>query len=109
VNRTLLDFLHPDDVAMTEEAVQRMTESGWPIIGLRNHQKTRRGWRTVEWNCVPLADEDGRPSGLQATGRDVTEQEAAVDVLKLHAEALEAAKAKAERANRAPRHLADPY
>ncbi|HYW78652.1 MAG TPA: DUF3365 domain-containing protein, partial [Thermoguttaceae bacterium] len=97
---TFDEYLHPDDLPATRAAIREMAETGQPIQGLKNRQRTPRGWRTVEWNCVPLVDRDGNNAGLQATGRDITEREQAEKALKEHTVALEVAKAEAERANR---------
>ncbi|MBN2291119.1 MAG: DUF3365 domain-containing protein [Pirellulales bacterium] len=82
------DLLHPDDAEMVKRKIEDMFRTGRPIRGLRNRQKTPGGWRTVEWNCYPILDEAGKTTGLQATGRDITDQQKAEDDLRDYAQAL---------------------
>lgn len=68
------NYLHPEDVEKTATAIQEMIENRQMVKGLVNRQKTPKGWRTVEWNSVPIFDAGGKYLGFQATGRDITER-----------------------------------
>jgi PAS domain S-box-containing protein len=72
---TFWEYVHPDDRRHTAEAVSYMMESGKPVTGLVNRQRTVFGWRSYEWNGAPIFDSDGSPAGFQATGRDIEERE----------------------------------
>jgi len=76
------DYLHPDDAEATNRALQRMSQSRRPLRGLRNRQRAPSGWRMIEWNCAPIIDEAGATVGIQATGRDITDQEQAEEALR---------------------------
>jgi len=82
------DYLHPDDRESTHAALQEMVRTRRAIVGLKNRQKTPRGWRTVEWNCVPVFDESGEHTAIQATGRDITNQQKAEAELRANEEKL---------------------
>jgi len=73
LGRCFFDYLHPDDAARTAEAV-RLSRGGVLITEFVNRQRTPRGWRHVAWNGAALYDEQGRYTGFQATGRDITEK-----------------------------------
>ncbi len=89
LTRDFRSLIHPDDVQEARAALARMKDERAPVWGLVNRQKTPGGWRTVEWNSAPILDESGTFVGHQATGRDVTEREAAVRDLELKELALE--------------------
>jgi PAS domain S-box-containing protein len=79
-------FLHPKDRDKTTEFIGEMISSRSMMKGHVNRQKSKDGWKKVEWNAYPHFDETGRYSGLQATGRDIT------DRLKYEAEQSKASK-----------------
>lgn len=99
------DFVHPDDLGPTIEAVAAL-EAQRTIVDFVNRYRCKDGtYRWIEWRSVP--------SGhlIHAAARDVTEQKAAQDELRLHREhleelvtertrALEAANRELEAANR---------
>jgi diguanylate cyclase (GGDEF)-like protein/PAS domain S-box-containing protein len=85
-------FLHPDDLEPTAQAIRQTRSKRQPIGGLVNRQLTPMGTRVVEWNGYPLFDEDGQYTGIQITGRDITErQQMEEEREKLHAEMAERA------------------
>ncbi|MGE5784370.1 MAG: PAS domain S-box protein [Myxococcales bacterium] len=64
-----LDFVHPDDVAETLEAMNRLS-SGQRVLDLRNRYRRADGsWCWLEWRSV--ADERGT---VHAVARDITER-----------------------------------
>ncbi|HYG58446.1 MAG TPA: PAS domain S-box protein [Symbiobacteriaceae bacterium] len=90
LSRPLEDFVHPDDLARTRETALSVAE-GATLVHFENRYRCKDGsYRWVAWNAV------GVPSRALVVGaaRDVTEQKAFADQLRL-------AKEEAERANRA--------
>ncbi|HKB58560.1 MAG TPA: PAS domain S-box protein [Gallionellaceae bacterium] len=83
-------FVHPDDAAATQRAVQRQVDAGESVMHFENRYRHKDGsWRTLSWVSAP------HPGGLMfATARDVTEA-------RTIERDLFAAKEKAEFANRA--------
>jgi PAS domain S-box-containing protein len=73
LGRPFWPAVYAEDRAHTEIAIGQMRQQGF-LRGFVNRQLTPRGPRTVEWHAAPLYDEQGTYIGLQATGRDVTEQ-----------------------------------
>ena len=71
---SLAECVHSEDLEKTNATLQETVRTGQAVEGLRNRQRTRRGWRTVEWNCAPVYDETGDHVGFQATGRDITDR-----------------------------------
>jgi PAS domain S-box-containing protein len=67
IGRPAFDFIHPDDLARSYEALAAATAGPLPIIENRYRHKSG-GWRTISWVAAP---EDGR---IYAFGRDVTEE-----------------------------------
>jgi PAS domain S-box-containing protein len=70
--RQALDFVHPDDLEASREAVADMV-AGRPLVGFINRQRHRDGtYRLIEWHVMPF---EGRRQF--AVGRDITEREQA--------------------------------
>ncbi len=67
-------FTHPEDLGPTAEAIREMRRRKEPVSGFVNRQVTPMGTRVVEWNGYPLFDEEGEYTGIQITGRDITER-----------------------------------
>ena len=72
------EYLHPDDQEMTSNATKSVMDG--KTVSLENRQKTPEGWRTVQWNVAPIY-QDGECSGLQVTGRDITDNKQAEEEL----------------------------
>ncbi len=66
---------HPGDQRASFRAINKMKETGNPVINLVSRQIVPLGERVVEWNCHPLFDKNKQYYGWQATGRDITERE----------------------------------
>jgi diguanylate cyclase (GGDEF)-like protein/PAS domain S-box-containing protein len=75
-------FLHPDDVELTAQVIRDTKASKKLARGLVNRQLTPMGTRVVEWNGYPLFDEDGQYTGIQITGRDITERKQMEEALR---------------------------
>ena len=90
-SRPFLDFVHPDDLAATQNAVAEL-EQGKDVVLFENRYRCKDGsYRWLSWQCpAPTAGADF----LCAAARDVT------DAKRAQAD-LERAKQDAEQANRA--------
>ncbi len=67
-------YLHPDEIESTAQAIRQMRANKKPVGGFVNRQLTPMGTRVVEWNGYPLFDDEGQYTGIQITGRDITER-----------------------------------
>ena len=68
---TLLDLVHPDDAAITQQAVKRLA-NGEPVTSLENRCRARDGiFHWIEWRATPLC------GLIYAAARDVTDRKAA--------------------------------
>lgn len=64
-----LNYIHPDDLAPTREAIRRL-DAGQPVIDFRNRYRHANGnWRWLEWRSIQ--DVQGKVYGV---ARDVTER-----------------------------------
>lgn len=83
VGRTAFDFLHPDDVERTAEGFREIGGPGRVIVDFENRYRTRDGGcRTLRWNA--RTNMDGR--FIHAVARDVTDEQARVEALRLSEE-----------------------
>ncbi|MCJ7811084.1 MAG: PAS domain S-box protein, partial [Dehalococcoidia bacterium] len=78
----ITDYLHPDDVEPTTQALRRMIKSKEPMLGAVSRYVTPMGIKVAEWNAYPLFDEQGQYAGLQGTGRDISERKQMEDTLR---------------------------
>ena len=79
--------LHPDDLEPTARVIRETRAKRAPSSGFVNCHITPMGTRVVEWNGYPLFDEEGQYTGVQITGRDITERKQAEEErARLHAE-----------------------
>ncbi|MFW5728752.1 MAG: PAS domain S-box protein, partial [Spirochaetota bacterium] len=74
LGRRYLDYVHPDDRARTLQAAAELRARKRSVEGFENRQLTPEGWQLVKWNTSPILGESGECAGVQAIGRDVTEQ-----------------------------------
>ncbi|MBX2977110.1 MAG: PAS domain S-box protein [Ignavibacteriaceae bacterium] len=87
-NRKFLEFVHPEDIQGTLDAMLTLSEQN-PILKFINRYQTKNGdYRYIEWHSVPVG------KFIYAAARDITERKKNED------EILEA-RAYAERANQA--------
>lgn len=90
-----LSFVHPDDHDRTQAEAARLAQ-GALTIDFENRYRTRTGdYKWVSWRVTPNAPGDL----LYCVTRDVTETRRVRDELARQADALEAARAEAVRAN----------
>ena len=67
--RPFLDFVHPDDLASTTDAVAQLAR-GQAVIDFENRYRCSDGsYRWISWRSAP----DGSGTRMHAVGRDVTE------------------------------------
>jgi PAS domain S-box-containing protein len=93
--RSPLDVVHPDDHSVAEAALRRLLEPDGGAMEVRYRVRHVDGhWVPVEARGRVLLDAAGHPSGAVVVQRDISEAVAAQ-------EALQGAKAEAERANHA--------
>ena len=90
--RPYMDFVHPDDVAATEEAFRRQT-GGSQVLAFENRYRCRDGsYRWLLWSATVLDD-----GYVYATARDVTERREMEERLRESREqALSASRLKSE-------------
>jgi PAS domain S-box-containing protein len=73
--RPFMDFIHPDDVAKTEDAVRQLA-SGIPVTYLLNRYRCHDGtYKSISWVSAPYGNI------YYAAGRDITELEGAQEEL----------------------------
>lgn len=67
INQNMLSFVHPDDVAITQEELEKLS-SGFPSVNFENRWLTNDGqYRWLAWKSLPY--EEGL---IYATARDIT-------------------------------------
>lgn len=84
LTRGYANFMHPDDVASSTDAIAGMAVTGQPAR-FENRVSTRDGgWRHIEWTVVPEPDGEN----FVAVGRDLTDTKARAAELETAREAL---------------------
>jgi len=79
--------VHPEDLDLTAQAIRETRARKNLTTGFVNRQVTPIGTRVVEWNGYPIFDEEGQYTGIQITGRDISERKRAEEEReRLHAE-----------------------
>ncbi len=67
-HRQFLEFVHPDDIQATLDAMNELSEQN-PILNFINRYRTKEGdYRFIEWHSVPVG------SFIYAAARDITER-----------------------------------
>lgn len=83
VGRPAFEFVHPDDLAATEQGFRDIDGPGREVHEFENRYRTRDGaHRTLRWNA--RVSMDGRV--IHAVARDVTDMQARVEALRLSEE-----------------------
>lgn len=79
IGKPFLDYVHPEDIPATREAMNRLS-AAMPVNNFINRYRHRDGsWRWIQWNSIA---KDGL---IYAAARDITQQKAAEDELRLAA------------------------
>jgi PAS domain S-box-containing protein len=96
-----VSLIHPEDRERVNESFRSLLQGG-PPVELRFRVPHADGrWVVLESHARGMTDAEGRPSGLVAVSRDVTEKVALEEALTSAKKAAERAQEDAERANRA--------
>jgi PAS domain S-box-containing protein len=67
-NNSLLDYVHPEDINDTLNALKELSEQS-PILKFINRYRTKRGdYRYIEWHSVPVG------KYIYSAARDITER-----------------------------------
>jgi PAS domain S-box-containing protein len=81
-----IDFVHPDDRAVTLQAMSQLT-TGIRVINFQNRYRTRDGaYRWFEWSSTPSVDR----SVVYAAARDITDRKKAEATMRQSADDLKA-------------------
>ncbi len=81
--RPFLTFVHPDDLARTQQAWVDAIERGLPALRFENRYRTKGGqWRWLSWVAVP---DNGK---VYCSARDVTDEKAKAAELEATQDAL---------------------
>src|SRR5215471_1524465 len=79
-----IDFVHPDDRALTQQAMSQLT-TGMRVINFQNRYRTRAGaYRWFEWSSTPSVDR----GVVYAAARDITDRKKAEAAMRQSAEEL---------------------
>lgn len=71
--RNFLEFIHPEDMQQTLDAMQQLSEKN-PILNFVNRYQTKDGdYRFIEWRSRPVGNQ------IYAAARDITERKRAMD------------------------------
>jgi PAS domain S-box-containing protein len=72
--------VHPDDIAQTRAESKRLTSDEYQTLGFENRYRCKDGgYRTLLWGARSVAEKEGL---VYASGRDVTERNAAQEELR---------------------------
>jgi len=86
--KSYLDFIHPDDIEVTKQEVERQLLTKQQVFNFENRYRCKDGsYKLLSWKSAPVGDL------MYAVARDITESRQAE-------EALKKAKEAAEKANR---------
>lgn len=84
LSRSFVEFVHPDDRAATEAAVEQLT-AGEPVVDFRNRYRAKDGsFRWLQWRSTPV-DEAGL---VYAVARDVTDERRQQELIERQAREL---------------------
>ena len=79
LNKSIFDFLHPDDFEKTKMIINKKIEKGYPIISFINRYRCKNDtYRWFEWSAKPLIKE----GVTYAIARDITERKKQEQILK---------------------------
>ncbi len=96
-----MSLIHPDDRNRVNETLRSLLQGGPPVEFRFRMPHADGRWVVLESHARGMSDAEGRPSGLVAVSRDVTEKVALEEALTSAKKEAERAREDAERANRA--------
>ena len=76
--QSFFQFLHPDDLPEVMEDIAALRFSPQPLTNRERRALTVNGIRWFEWNAIAISNHKGEVVEIQAVGRDITEQQAAL-------------------------------
>jgi PAS domain S-box-containing protein len=76
INRSFLDFIHPEDIATTLTEIGKLSEGATTFSFENRYQAKDKSYRTISWTAVPY------DASIHAVGRDVTEEREAAIALR---------------------------
>ncbi len=76
LERSLFDFLHPDDFEVTATELEKYQKTGGASVSFENRLRYKDGsWRYVSWNAVPVRESEL----IYGVARDITEKRLALE------------------------------
>ncbi|MDZ8135285.1 MAG: PAS domain S-box protein [Nostoc sp. DedQUE04] len=75
-DRSIFQFLHPDDLPEAMEDMAALGSSLHPLINRERRALTVNGIRWFQWNAIAIRNDKGEVLEIQEVGRDMTEQQA---------------------------------
>ncbi|MFN6529150.1 PAS domain S-box protein [Nostoc sp. ChiSLP03a] len=87
-DRSIFQFLHPDDLPEAIEDMAALGSSFHPLINRERRALTVNGIRWFQWNAIAIRNDKGEVFEIQEVGRDITEQQATLDERQLAEAAL---------------------
>jgi two-component sensor histidine kinase len=82
IGTSFYDYMHPDDRERSLDVIQKAIMGNREDRGLINRQKTKEGYKTIEWSGAPFFNSDKQYIGFQASGRDITERKLSEEKIK---------------------------
>ncbi|WP_375503298.1 PAS domain S-box protein, partial [uncultured Nostoc sp.] len=76
--QSFLQFLYPDDLPEVMEDMTALGSSPHPLTNREQRVFTINGIRWFQWNAIAIHDHKGEVVEIQGVGRDITEQQAAL-------------------------------
>ncbi|MEH2326233.1 MAG: PAS domain S-box protein [Nostoc sp.] len=76
--QSFFQFLHPDDLSEVMEDMAALGSSSYPLTNRQRRAFTVNGIRWFQWNAIAIRNDKGELVEIQAVGRDITEQQAAL-------------------------------
>jgi diguanylate cyclase (GGDEF)-like protein/PAS domain S-box-containing protein len=83
VDRSVFDFVHPDDHAAHAALREALARGSEEEVAERRMRTAGGDWRWVETRARALRDDDGRFVGVQSSARDITDRKAAEEARRI--------------------------
>ncbi|MBD2506680.1 PAS domain S-box protein [Nostoc muscorum FACHB-395] len=81
-------FFHPDDLPQVMDNITALGSSSQPLTNSERLIFTVKGIRWFQWNAIAIHNDKGEVVEIQGVGRDITEQQAALQQRQLAEAAL---------------------
>ncbi|MDZ8083651.1 MAG: PAS domain S-box protein [Nostoc sp. SerVER01] len=85
---SIFEFVHPDDLPQVRENMTNLISSSYALTTGERRVLTVKGIRWFQWKSIAIKDEKGEIVEIQSVGRDITEQQAALQHRQIAEEAL---------------------